>query len=462
MAEEGEDTEEEMDVDGEEKEFSLMRDEVIDNVDEELMMVYLGLAVELLDSDEEMGKEQEERKPKAPNKDRDFKAANEQVLKDYFRGPDSIYNERDFERRFRVPRTVFNVVHGRLIGIDPFVHKRDCFGNLGIYPLVKLVACFRYLAYGDSYDREDENLRLAESTLNAIVRSFCKVMIEQFGGQYLNRCPNENERKNISDVMATRGFPGCIGSWDCKHFNWKNCPSRLAGQHQGHAEGGKKTLILEAVADHRRYIWQANFGDAGSLNDLNVLDKSSIVGSLLTGDLSIKTEPYEINGTSRDWMYFLVDGIYPEWSIFVTTYTDPIDPKKKAFAKRQESTRKDIKCAFGVLVQRFHVLQRPLRGWFQEDLADILHTCVILHNMVVEARFGSVDFDSDSNEGTNSTQVGARFALFGHSQITMADIGAEGIDLFTARMSAFDIAVQTCMEHYNLKDDLVEHISSNM
>lgn len=42
---------------------------------------------------------------KAANKERDFKAANEQVMKDYFSGPDSIYNERDFERRFRVPRT---------------------------------------------------------------------------------------------------------------------------------------------------------------------------------------------------------------------------------------------------------------------------------------------------------------------------------------------------------------------
>jgi Plant transposon protein len=298
MPDEGEDSEEEMDEHGEDKEWNFMREIVYDTVDEDQMMVYLALATELLNSsDEEMENEVDERKPKAANKDRDFKAANDQVIKDYFSGPDSIYNERDFERRFRVPRSVFNVVHDRLHGMDPFVHKRDCFGNWGIYPLVKLVACFRYLAYGDSYDREDENLRLAESTLNGIVRSFCKLMIAQFGGQYLNRCPNANERKNISEVMATRGFPGCIGSWDCKHFNWKNCPVRLAGQHQGHAEGGKKTLILEAVADHRRYIWQANFGDAGSLNDLNVLDKSSIVGSLLTGDLSIKTEDYVINGT---------------------------------------------------------------------------------------------------------------------------------------------------------------------
>jgi Plant transposon protein len=29
----------------------------------------------------------------------------------------------------------------------------------------------------------------------------------------------------------------------------------------------------------------------------------------------------------------LVDGIYPEWSIFVNTYTNPIEAKKKVFAK---------------------------------------------------------------------------------------------------------------------------------
>lgn len=94
------------------------------------------------------------------------------------------------------------LVHDKLLGIDPFVHKRDCFGNWGMYPLVKVVACFRFLAYGDSYDREDENLRLVESTLNGIGRSFCKLMIQKSGGQFLNRCPNENKRKNISDAMA--------------------------------------------------------------------------------------------------------------------------------------------------------------------------------------------------------------------------------------------------------------------
>jgi hypothetical protein len=69
------------------------------------------------------------RSPRQQTRICDFKAANKQVINDYFSGPDSIYNERDFEKRFQVPRTVFNVVHDKLIGIDPFVHKRDCFRN---------------------------------------------------------------------------------------------------------------------------------------------------------------------------------------------------------------------------------------------------------------------------------------------------------------------------------------------
>lgn len=98
------------------------------------------------------------RKGKAPNKERDFALAYSQLVKDYFNGRDSVYNEVDFERRFRMSRALFNVIHDRLMGKEPFVQKYDATGKLGIRPLVKLVACLRFLAYGDSYDREDENL----------------------------------------------------------------------------------------------------------------------------------------------------------------------------------------------------------------------------------------------------------------------------------------------------------------
>lgn len=104
------------------------------------------------------------------NKKRDFIAANHRLVANYFNGHDSIYSEADFERRFRVPRNIFNRIHDQLKGTAPFVHCKDAIGKWGIYPLVKLVACFRFIAYGDAYDREDENLNIGETTMRMLVR----------------------------------------------------------------------------------------------------------------------------------------------------------------------------------------------------------------------------------------------------------------------------------------------------
>ena len=370
---------------------------------------------------------------KAPNKKRDFAAAYTRVVAHYFNGRESVYNEVDFERRFRCPRPVFNRIHDALMNKEPFIHKEDATKKLGIHPLVKLVGCFRFIAYGDSYDRDDENLSIAGSIMRGYTKQFSSLIVQHFGKQYLNRPPTLEERNNIAAVMKSKGFPGCLGSWDCKHFNWKNCPIRLVGQHQGHSEGGKKSLILEAVADHRKYIWCANFGDAGSLNDLNVLDKSGIVGSMLQGKLDLRVAPYYINDNSRDWMYFLVDGIYPDWAIFVTTYSKSKDAKKNAFAREQERVRKDIECAFGILVQRFMVLKQPLRGWYSDEIAVLLNACIILHNMITDYRegtVGGVDSEFDVQVQEEAATVG--FPLFGRQQVTEEELPHEGIDLFSA------------------------------
>ena len=260
--------------------------DMFDDDDGAFDMLYDSLSSE----DKEEQNEMRSRVGKSQNKNRDFVAAHAGVINNCFNGGQSVHSEADFKRRFRVPRDIHNGIHDRLMNKGPFVQKQDATGEQGIHPLVKLIACFRFIAHGNACDREDENLHLAESTLRLHVRDFCALVIEEFGEQHYNRSPSKEEREAISLVMAADGFQGCIGSWDCKHCPWKTCPMRLAGQHQGHAEGGKKTLMMEAISDHRRHIWHCNFGDAGMMNDINVLDKSSIVGAMLKGTLSLKTE----------------------------------------------------------------------------------------------------------------------------------------------------------------------------
>jgi hypothetical protein len=40
--------------------------------------------------------------------------------------------------------------------------------------------------------------------------------------------------------------------------------------------------------------------------------------------------------------YYLADGIYPEWPIFVKTHRNLTEEKYDQFAKEQEACRKDV------------------------------------------------------------------------------------------------------------------------
>jgi len=83
----------------------------------------------------------------------------------------------------------------------------------------------------------------------------------------------------------------------------------------------------------------------GSLSDINVLDRSLIFAALAEGC----TAPvnYTINGHEYTMGYYLADEIYPNWSTFVKTILKPLGAKRKYFASKQESARKDVERAFG-------------------------------------------------------------------------------------------------------------------
>ena len=141
--------------------------------------------------------------------------------------------------------------------------------------------------------------------------------------------------------------------------------------------GGKKkekSLILEAICDSDTYIWYHFFGEPGSLNDINILDRSSIVGSILAQTFDTKVPPYKLNGTTRDYLYFLVDGIYPPWAIFAKTNPEPIGEEELYYKTRHEHVRKDIERAFGQIVKQFGILDQPLRNWYLEVIQNILGT----------------------------------------------------------------------------------------
>ena len=76
---------------------------------------------------------------------------------------------------------------------------------------------------------------------------------------------------------------------------------------QGQKKG--KPLVMEAICDPELYIWYYNVENPKSLNDINILDRSSIIGSVISQDFNTKAAEYSINRIKREYMYFLATKI---------------------------------------------------------------------------------------------------------------------------------------------------------
>ncbi|XP_075499190.1 uncharacterized protein LOC142537567 [Primulina tabacum] len=190
----------------------------------------------------------------------------------------------------------------------------------------------RILAYGMVADSTDEYIKIGESTAIESLKSFCRAVVEVFGDWYL-RSPNAEDIERIL----------LIGK------------QRWAGQYAGRS--GKPTIILEAVEDYELWIWHAYFGFPGSNNDINVLSKSHLFVNLANG--VGPPANYVKQGKKYTMGYYLADGMYPKWATLLQKIHNPQGPKKKYFAARQESCRKDVERAFGVLQSKWAIITGP-------------------------------------------------------------------------------------------------------
>ncbi|XP_035843838.1 uncharacterized protein LOC118490358 [Helianthus annuus] len=181
---------------------------------------------------------------------RDRQGAHEKLVNDYF-SDEPLYNDEIFRCRFRMSRRLFTRIANDLAGLDPFFTQRpDARNYEGFTTLQKCTAAIRQLAYGTVADALDDK-------------------------KYLRK-PNSYDVQQLYQAYEARhGFPGMLGSIDCMHWAWHNCPTAWRGQYT-RGDYGHPTLILEAVASQDLWIWHSFFGLPGSLNDLNVLYQSAI------------------------------------------------------------------------------------------------------------------------------------------------------------------------------------------
>jgi hypothetical protein len=191
-----------------------------------------------------------------PNINRDRGEMDQRMFKDYF-STTPTFGPVHFYRQYCMRRSLFLTIMERVCTRDSyFLQKPDAIVVLGLFLRQKLTATLCMLALGVCANAMDKYYKISESTAMECMKRFCIVIRAEFSKYHLRQPTRADFEKQFAINMAC-GFLGMFSSLDCMHYEWKNCP--IAWQGDFGDRDGKKSIILEAVADESLYIWHIFF-----------------------------------------------------------------------------------------------------------------------------------------------------------------------------------------------------------
>ena len=299
------------------------------------------------------------------------------------------FNDRQFESMFRLSRSRFQ----RLMfdvgneDIKFYTDNMDGTGVIGSSFEARLLLPLKCMAYGVPPHTFRDYFQMSETLAKTCCYRFYETIVDIYLGEYL-RMPTAEDLRNVTHLHETvHGVPGMFGSLDCMHTWWKNCPVAWKGSYKGKEK--RSTIVLEAACDYHLWFWHAAYGYAGTLNDINILNMSPLMDRILDGtfqELEKDLVPFKIGDEEFKRLYMLVDGIYPKWTRFVKAILQPVGSDETKFTSWQESARKDIDRAFGVLQCKFQCVARPIYLMELVHIRNMVTASLILHNMCVSDR----------------------------------------------------------------------------
>ncbi|XP_024172373.1 uncharacterized protein LOC112178464 [Rosa chinensis] len=259
---------------------------------------------------------------------RDREAMDRRLKDLYFTSPCRFQGDI-FRKRYRMRPHVFDQMMHDVANHNPyFVQTDDATGRVGLSTEQKLTCAMRMLAYGLPADLCDEFLDVAESTALEILShlleqsGMCTTIIT-FVDQLRQIC------SGCSMLLRKGGSP-----------EWWEVSIVCTGSGKTAHPHGKGTLLV--IRENPQSFWRRSH--------------HTMLGF----------------GTPiSDFQVPLMILMYLECLHYSTKYA-------------QESYRKDVERAFGILQARFAIVRGPARGWDREDLSYIMMTCIILHNMIVD------------------------------------------------------------------------------
>ena len=307
-------------------------------------------------------------------------AAHRQFTPATFEKLDSKLTEWEFKRTFRLSRTVFNEVHGRI------EHRLQCnetqrknaSGGTVVDTRIKLMIALRYLAGGSYLD-----LRLLFEVPTPSLYRIVRKVVDAVNDEYFNEdlvFPTSNvallaQIQAGFDAMTGNVMTGCVGAID-------GIVIRIQGPSFAESDGNPRQyynrkgffgLVCLAVCDSRKKFTSMSMKCPGSTND-NIAWRLSDLGKRA------------IEGKFAADQFLVGDEAFPCTESMLSPFPGrQLSVMMDAFNFWQSHLRIKIECAFGELIGRWGIFWRALRGALSRH-ARIVAACMILHNRCVDHR----------------------------------------------------------------------------
>nr|KAJ0188905.1 hypothetical protein LSAT_V11C900473280 [Lactuca sativa] len=168
-----------------------------------------------------------------------------------------------------------------------------------------------YPYFQTTWDAKNQRSFSALQKCTSAHENFCYGVAQMYKAEYFC-CLTSIDIQLLYEAYGVRhGFPEMLGSVDCTHWNLRDCLTELRGQYMT-GDHQYPSMILEAEMSQDLWFWHALYGVANSNNDLHVLYYSPLLmKTIMERDLIVLNDEQYIH------VYYLVDGIYLSWVVFV-------------------------------------------------------------------------------------------------------------------------------------------------
>ncbi|GFN94420.1 protein antagonist of like heterochromatin protein 1 [Plakobranchus ocellatus] len=243
-----------------------------------------------------------------------------------------------------------------------------------------------------SYRRLGFEFRMGASTIGAIVSETSDVLWEKLQPLHMPVPTRESFRSIADDFSKIWNFPNCIGALDGKHVRIR-CLKLSGSMFYNYKQ--YFSVVLQALVDANYRLIAIDVGGYGKQSDGGTFQASNLYRAILGGKIQIpapRTLP-ETNVVAP--FVFLADEAYPLMDFLLKPYgRGNLSLEEECFR-----SRKTVECAFGILVSKWGILDKPIKA--DTELVDRRVKCVcILHNAIIDK--DGMDHNYTETEQTRS------------------------------------------------------------